>query len=65
MGYTAGLELGTLSMRLWNSLIVYDNLWALRFDNFYEFQSVISELRTEIDMRLTPNNKLYVQKVVI
>ena len=26
-----------------NSLNVYDNLWTLKFDNFSEFQNVISD----------------------
>ena len=49
-----------------NSLAVDDNSRALKFDNFSEFQNVISDslppppqrpydaLRTKIDMRLTP-----------
>ena len=39
----AGHELGTLSIRLHNSLTAYDNLWALKFDNFSEFLNIISE----------------------
>ena len=39
----AGRELGTLSIRVHNSLTVHANLWALKFDNFSEFQNVISD----------------------
>ena len=35
-----GHELGTLSIRVHNSLTVHYNLWALKFDNFSEFQNV-------------------------
>ena len=38
-----GHELGTLSIPVHNSLTVYDNSWALKFDNFSEFQNVISD----------------------
>ena len=66
----AGRELGTLSIRVHNSLTVHANLWALKFDNFSEFQNVISDsppppptpipqrhydvLRTKIVKWLTP-----------
>ena len=60
MGCTAGHKLGTLSIQIFNSLIVYDNPGTLKFDNFSEFQNVISDsptpwrhydtLRTKIDM---------------
>ena len=38
-----GHKLGTLSIRVHNSLTVHDNLWALKFDNFSEFQNIASE----------------------
>ena len=38
-----GHELGTLSIPVHNSLTVYDNSWALKFDNFSEFQNAISD----------------------
>ena len=38
-----GHELVTLSIRVHNSLTVHDNLWALKFDNFSEFQNVMSD----------------------
>ena len=38
----AGHELGTFSIRIHNSLTVYDNSRALKLDNFYEFQNVSS-----------------------
>ena len=58
-------ELDTLSIRVHNSLTVHDNSWALKFDNFLEFQNVISDssptpqrhcdaLRTKIYMWLAP-----------
>ena len=40
---TAGHELGTLSIRIHNSLIVYGNSQDLKFDTFSEFQNVISD----------------------
>ena len=43
LSFTAGHQLGTLSIRIYNSLTVYDNLWALKFDSFFEFQNVISD----------------------
>ena len=39
----AGHEPGTLSIQLHNSMTVHDNSWALKFDNFSEFQNVISD----------------------
>ena len=36
-------QLGTLSIRVQNSLTVHDNSWALKIDNFSEFQNVISD----------------------
>ena len=39
----AGHELGTLSIRAHNSLTVYEHTWALKFDDFSEFQNVISD----------------------
>ena len=52
------------SVRVHNSLTVDDNLWALKFGNFPEFQNVIviapptpqchyDAVRTKIDMWLT------------
>ena len=38
-----GDELGAISIRVHNSLKVHDNSWALRFDDFSEFQNVISD----------------------
>ena len=38
-----GHELDTLSIRVHNSLTVHDNSWALKFDCFSEFQSIISD----------------------
>ena len=38
-----GHKLGTLGIRAHNSLTVHDNSWALKFDNFFEFQNVISD----------------------
>ena len=38
-----GQELGTLSIRVHNSLAVHDNSWVLKFDSFSEFQNVISD----------------------
>ena len=47
----------SIFIQVYNSLTVHDNLWILKFDNFYEFQNVISDaLRTKIDMWLTPNS---------
>ena len=43
LSFTAGHQLGTLSIGIYNSLIVYDNLWALKFGNFSEFQNVIGD----------------------
>ena len=40
---TAGHELGTLSIQIYDSLTVYDNSWALKLDSFSEFQNVISD----------------------
>ena len=48
LSFTAGHQLGTLSIRIYNSLIVYDNLWALKFGNFSEFQNVIGDTRSII-----------------
>ena len=39
----AGHELGTLSMRVHDSLKIHDNSWALKFHNFSEFQNVIKD----------------------
>ena len=39
----AGNELGTLNIQVHNLLTVYDNLWALKFDNFSESENVISD----------------------
>ena len=39
-----GHELGTLSIRVHNSLTVHDYSWALKFENFCEFQNVLSEV---------------------
>ena len=36
-------QLGTLSIPVHNSLIVHHSSWALKFDNFSEFQNVISD----------------------
>ena len=52
-----GYELGTLSIRVHNSLKVHDNSWALKFDNFSEFQNVIGDspslsLPPSIDMSI-------------
>ena len=58
-------ELGTLSIRVHNSLTVHENSCTLKFDNFSKFQNFISDSpstfqrhydtsRTKIDMRLTP-----------
>ena len=41
---TGGHELGTLSIRVHNSLTVYGNSWALKFDHFSEFQSALSDI---------------------
>ena len=41
-----GHELGTLSIRVSNSLIFHENSWALKLDNFSESQSVISDSLT-------------------
>ena len=38
-----GQELGTLSIRVFNSLAVHDNSGALKFDYFSELQNVISD----------------------
>ena len=38
----AGHELGTLSIRVDDSATVHDNSWALKLDNFSEFQNVIN-----------------------
>ena len=38
-----GYELGTLSMQVHNLLTVHNNSWALKFDNFSEFQNVIKD----------------------
>ena len=38
-----GHELGTLSIRVHNSLTVHDNSWALKLDNFSEIQNVSSD----------------------
>ena len=43
MWVIGGHELDTLSIRAHNSLTVHDNSWALKFDNFCEFQNVISD----------------------
>ena len=40
-----------VSVRVHNSLTVDDNLWTLKFDNFPEFQNVISDS----SLPLTPN----------
>ena len=56
---------------MYNSLTVYDISWALKFDNFSEFQNMISDslptherhydvLSTKIDMWLTPNSNVSV-----
>ena len=68
----AGQELGTLNKRVHNSLTFHDNSWALRFDNFSEFQNIISDglfpptpqghydvLRTKISMWLAPKALLF------
>ena len=57
--------------QIYNSLTVHDNSWTLKFDNFSEFQNVISdssptpppelhydELRAKINMWLTPTRSL-------
>ena len=58
-----------------NSLTVHDNSWTLEFDNFFDFQNVISDsppftperhydaLRTKIDMWLTPTD--YVFNIIV
>ena len=38
-----GHELDTLCIGVHNSLTVHDNSWALKFDNFSEFQNVIGD----------------------
>ena len=38
-----GHELSTLSVQEHNSLTAHDNLLGLKFDNFCEFQNVISD----------------------
>ena len=56
-----GQKLGILSIQVHSSLLELWNSWALKFDNFSEFQNVISDahhshydaLRTKIDMWLT------------
>ena len=53
MGYTAGHELGTLSIRICNSLTVYDNSWVLKFDIFSEFRKVISDSPPPISVIMT------------
>ena len=39
----AGQKLSTLSIRVFSSLTVHDNLWTLKFHSFSAFQNVISE----------------------
>ena len=73
-----GYELGTLSMQVHNLLTVHNNSWALKFDNFSEFQNVIKDsppplnpqcyydtLCTNIDIWLTPNKVRDVFRTVI
>ena len=52
----AGDELSTLSKRIHNSLTVYDNSWALKFDNFSEFQNVISDSPSVIMTHCVPKS---------
>ena len=55
-----GHEVGTLSIRVHHSVTVHDNSWALKFDNFSEFQSIITDSHSRSSVIMT----LCIQKLI-